>query len=356
MFLCLITGLVIVPTIILALFIGKTKDITQGGRFMYIMTLFMELPCIMMRFILAGIFGIPLLMPVWILGAIFFGIMFLIKRSFWIPAIALPLAGFVLLAFALACAFGPVIWSFLSLIGMKGGHRLTRFTMGARRMSRREKIAYGAALTHIDGIASIQAPSHVFVTRWPDLRMMVIGTTLYIAKPLLHGEGTKHLAAVLAHNLGYVNSSDGRLVLALRRLVVPPLYLLSWAIGETAPGTMLMRKITGSTIPAWILWGALALAGGGWGCFILSPFWAKYWSDGQYVHDAFAALHGQRHQLIAYLEKQASYDVAVPYFFPPYADTELRIDALMNRGTQPLQGGLNGLNPISAGARPTAHG
>jgi Zn-dependent protease with chaperone function len=48
----------------------------------------------------------------------------------------------------------------------------------------------------------------------------VCGNTLMLSRGLLESE---HLPAVLAHELGHINSSDGKLTAALNRLVVNPL-------------------------------------------------------------------------------------------------------------------------------------
>ena len=105
--------------------------------------------------------------------------------------------------------------------------------------------------------------------------------------------------------------------MALRRLVVAPVYLLSWALNETAPGNMIYARtytrVRGGSSTVSVLNGILALSGGGWGAYLLTPWWSKYWERASYRHDAFAKALGQGQGMIDYLEHHSLFTVATPY-------------------------------------------
>lgn len=332
---CLLPILLIFVPLAVFFFIRRVKDVSREGRSLYLATLFVEQACVLTRGIIAFLVGPALLMPVWLILAVVAGLVFLITKQFAAITTAVMIGLVILGIFALFCAIGPVVWSMLHIMGLTGSSKFDRWVMKARTtLSDREREALVNALLQIPNATSVKMFSNVYVmASWHTERFEVIGTDLYLAKKLLHG--SQHLPAVLAHALGWVNSGDGRMVIALRRLVVPPMYLISWALNETAPGNMIMHLASGGGyagfIATSILNAALALSGGGWGAYLLNPWWNKYWNnEAVYRHDAFAKALGQKQGLIAYLEHQSLFTVATPYtLFSEDADPEMRIDALM---------------------------
>jgi hypothetical protein len=91
--------------------------------------------------------------------------------------------------------------------------------------------------------------------------------------------------AVLAHQLGHYNSTDARLTLALRRLMITPMYFLSSSLGQLAPGiAMFAARVSGTytyvaSVTTWIINLVLAAAGGGMGLVFLNTLWTWYWSE-----------------------------------------------------------------------------
>jgi hypothetical protein len=346
---CLAIVIGFVPPVCLILFFARTRGLSRKGKFLYAATIFLELPGVGARFVFGGLAAPFILFPVWLVFALIAAITFLVvsvtTRNFQtaLPALLGPGVLFqfigVLLVFLVAfgVSWGPVIWSYLNLIGLRGGYRATAWSLGARTMSEREKEVYLRALAHIRSTAhrNFIAPTHVFVLDGLEERAFTIGTTLYIGRMPLHpAKGGRHLTALLAHELGVINSIDGKLVLALRRLVIPPFYLLSYAMRQIAPGNFSLSFSQGAGgyvfgVTAWVLTIMLALAGGGIGELILYPLWVSYWRESVYRADLWAAECGLAQPLIDYLENHEVFDIAVPYFFTPQPYVELRIDRLM---------------------------
>lgn len=133
----------------------------------------------------------------------------------------------------------------------------------------------------------------------------VVGQALYLHRALVWDPA---LPAVLAHELGHLNSPDGRLTLALRRLA--PLA----SLGED-------RATLGE--------GITVLFVGGISVVLLSPLFAAFWRRREFRADAYAARLGQGADFAAYLERRQFFDIAVPYMagrVHPYS--EQRIERL----------------------------
>ncbi len=144
---------------------------------------------------------------------------------------------------------------------------------------------------------------------------------------------------MLAHNLGHLNTLDGRLTIALRRLVLPPVYIVSKNAGLVAPGASQIGGVVAGAAGGclvngivWLISLLLSLAGGGFGVMLLSPLWTPYWRLRDYEADQFAARLGQGANLIEYLKNHQVLDVPVPYIGPVQPYSELRIDHLMQGG------------------------
>lgn len=370
MFTLFLIGLVLPMTATL-LFFWQTRGLPKWTRLIYGATVILEMPAVFLRFIFGGLFGFLLVIP---MAVIVGGILTLILSVLGIPTripAALPpqnafpgavipslrtltviggigatiaafFLGFVLVT-ALSVSIGPLIWSLLHLIfpGLPGGGWYTRWSLGARIPSQREKLNYERALAAVRARTrkNFTVPSHMFVMEGMKEQAFVIGTVIYISKMALHpmpgsDDPSRHLEALLAHTLGYVNSANGRLILALRRLVVPPMYLLSYFAGETAPGNFMIRFAAGmagasGAVTVWIISFVLSLAGGGVGELLLSPFWGGLFGRAIYSCDDWAAEAGYAQELIDYLEfHDGLFDIAVPYLLRPRVFAELRIDRL----------------------------
>lgn len=240
---------------------------------------------------------------------------------------------------AYLCAFGPIVASILSLY-LPGGFFAKRFSMGAREASLEERRIVDAALDAIGAqmatVKNLRLPRDIFVIDSPvsSQEGTIIGSTLYLSRGLIRADDD--LMPVLAHLLGHMNTIDGRLTLALRRLVLPPVYMLSRALGQLAPGIIKIGATAGNAggclagAIVFLLSGLLALAGGGCGTFCLSPVWSWFWRQREYAADAYAAELGQSAGLIGYLQKWQGLDIVVPYLMSEVPASELRIDHLLN--------------------------
>src|SRR5665811_1855996 len=84
---------------------------------------------------------------------------------------------------------------------------------GGRAPSQRERLIYEDALARLaDTDTELRPPRRWFVLDEPSLNAAAYADTLMLTRGLLE---SSHLEAVLAHELGHLNSSDARLTAAL---------------------------------------------------------------------------------------------------------------------------------------------
>lgn len=322
------------------------RDLDIKGKWLFIATLLVELSSVAARLVFFFIFGPILLFPIFLIPLLFFGFLVAVGVQGPFEALEGVLSLFLGLNsfIAISIAWLPLVYSVMTLVLIPGGFFLTRFALGARETSRREQEAILAALSRVEENAPEDSigPTRWFVIDDPEPNAYAVGTTVYLTRELIR---SPHLAAVMAHELGHINSTDSRLTLALRRLVLPPVYLLSHLSGQSAPGAILAGAVTedrddssafliaGGVVALSILF---ALAGGGFGLWLLSPFWTWYWREREHEADHFAAECDMANELVEYLEKYQYFDTATPYFLSTHPYTELRIDRLLayERGEQ----------------------
>ncbi len=263
--------------------------------------------------------------------------------------------------FAHLVGWGPIVFSLLTLVFLPGGFLLTRLALGARKPSMRERDEVEAVLAAALGAyPNVRGPSAYYVIENIEPNAYTIGTTLYLHSGLL-SEKTPEIYryGVIAHHLGHRNSLDGRLELALRRLVLYPVYFLSRSVGTVAPGSFVYSvgrgDAKGCLAGMLVLLASffLALAGGGIGAFLLNPLWAEYRRKREFIADQFAQRLKLDGPLIEYLKKYSLQDTSTPYHLNSLPATELRIDRLLHgadvqatmplpkRDTQVLFGGLS---------------
>jgi Zn-dependent protease with chaperone function len=239
----------------------------------------------------------------------------------------------------------PTGWAAIALITPFGGGWWWRQNMGGREPSEREQVAYDDALEILAGESRqpLRLPSTWFVIDTPHPDAAVCGHTLLLSRGLLESE---FLPAVIAHELGHLNSSDGKLTAALNRLIIhPPPRTREKAPAERQVVVVAQDKFTLSiTLFGILVWGvrrAVAFAKGGLGLRILAPFWGDYWREREYEADQYAARLGQAEDLADFLEIHALvHDHPVPFIWltehthPP---TELRIDQLRKASFAPAR-------------------
>jgi hypothetical protein len=197
----------------------------------------------------------------------------------------------------------------------------------------------------------------------PDPDAAVCGDALAVSSGLIESE---YLPAVLAHELGHLNSSDGKLTAALNRLVInsPP-----WARDREPRehhveiGADDRVALTVTFVGA-LIWAARRLwrfAKGSFALRLLGPFWGSYWREREYMADSFAAGLGEAAALADFLEIHALvHDQPVPFIWltehthPP---SELRIGRLRAASTGGGHQVAEGPEPVKgAPAGPPAAG
>lgn len=236
-------------------------------------------------------------------------------------------------------AYAPLGLSMLSYWGAGGGYGLTRFALGARPPSTREEQTLQQELTAIQGALNrdILTFSRILILDTPVERVYTIGTTLYISSEAVRN--SRHLGALLAHELGHLNHGDGGIVLSLRRLVFPLFYLFignvtNFSTGRFGSGRGQQRDpspadIYYSMVNA-VIFFVFAAAGGGLGVWLCSFWWADYFRKRDYLADQFVVECGLQDPLVDYLERNLFYDVSVPYMLGWQPANELRLDRLLN--------------------------
>ncbi len=236
-------------------------------------------------------------------------------------------------------ALVPTAWSLVALITPFGGGWWWRQNLGGREPSEREQTAYNDALDLLRHrtLMPLREPSGWFVLDDPQPDAAVCGNTLMLSRGLLESD---HLPAVLAHELGHLASTDGKLTAALNRLVIhaPPKPATEHQPVEHKRSTPILSNdrvlLTVTILGAllWVLRKTVVFAKGGLGLRLTAPFWGSHWREREYTADRFAAGLGQAEDLADFLEIHAlMHDHPVPFIWltehthPP---TELRIDKL----------------------------
>ena len=215
--------------------------------------------------------------------------------------------------------------------------------LGGREPSERERTAYQDAIELLgaEDRGPVRLPGSWFVVDSPQPDAAVCGRTLMLSRGMLESE---FLAAVIAHELGHLNTSDGNLTAAINRLIINPLPLRRAQSQPGDPRTVIVpssQLTMGMTFFGaciWVIRKAFGFAKGGFALMILAPFWGTYWRKREYTADQYAASLGQAEELADFLEVHALiHDHPVPLIWltehthPP---TELRVDKL--RKTRPV--------------------
>jgi Zn-dependent protease with chaperone function len=226
-------------------------------------------------------------------------------------------------------AVAPLAHSAMGL-ALPGQGRLWRLRLGARRACSEEQAALGDALEllrTLDPQLPDDGPFYILDDPLPVAA--VRGRALIVSRGLIESES---LAAILGHELGHVDSLDGRLTEALQRLVV-------WADPLGPPNRHGAPQPPDDFKPEpqrSLLWSSLRLllrlAGGGVAERLLAPLWAAYWRSREYAADAYAAALGQAEDLARHLsDHEQPFDAPQPGVLfkaaehPPVA---LRIESL----------------------------
>lgn len=206
---------------------------------------------------------------------------------------------------ALVIGFGPLLISLATLVLPLGGWWFQQ-SEGGRKPSEREEAVFDAAFEQLRSAdPGLRAPHRWFVLDSPEINASAYGNTLMVTRGLLDSYG---LVAVLAHELGHLNSSDARVSAAVYRLTTPP------------------REPLGKPLRTlgWLISGRAAIG-------VMRSPWAMYWRRREIVADAYAARLGQGPELAAFLDTNVLDDMPTPFKAfgaSSHPWTEHRIDGL----------------------------
>jgi Zn-dependent protease with chaperone function len=207
---------------------------------------------------------------------------------------------------AFIVGFGPLALSLATLVLPLGGWFWEQ-RAGGRSPSERERLVFEdaiATLQHAD--PRLRPPRRWAVLDGHHFNAAVYADTLILTRGLLE---SGYLEAVLAHELGHLNTSDARLTAALHRLTTPPR-------GEMRRG---LRTIT-------------LIATGGLAVWPTRAPWGAYWRSREHQADQYAANLGQAKSLARFLELNAlDEDLPVPFVWltdTSHPPVEHRIDRL----------------------------
>lgn len=218
---------------------------------------------------------------------------------------------------ALIVAYGPMLYSLAILFWPKlyGGY-WQRAVGGRRASDREQRLIDGALEVLLDHQPGLPPPAHIFIRDDPTINAAVCADRIELNTGALFDAD---LPATLAHELGHLNSEDGRLTAATYALALFP--HLARDSRLTAKG-LFVSVITGEA-----------------GLWLFKRPWAAYYRQREYHADEYAARLGQGPQLAWSLENSALlHDRPVPFAWmsqnshPP---TELRIERLQRFADQP---------------------
>jgi hypothetical protein len=271
-------------------YVISPKELSPGWLMLYAATFALQLPCAAIRALVAY----PILWVAFQLADPFVG-----EYPGHIHTIALIIA------------YGSLALSLATLILPLGGWCWEQ-REGGRAPSERERLIYDDAIAQLRQTdPSLREPHHWFVIDEEHENAAAYADTLLVNRGLLD---SGYLQAVLAHELGHLNTSDGRLTAALCRITTPPR-------GEVRRGLKTICFLATGTAGMWPLRAA----------------WGAYWRSREHHADRYAANLGQADMLGEFLdEHRALIDLPIPFMWlsdhshPP---TEHRVEHLTRAAT-----------------------
>ncbi|MGH2904483.1 MAG: M48 family metalloprotease [Solirubrobacteraceae bacterium] len=188
---------------------------------------------------------------------------------------------------ALVVALLPLAVSLLALICpplvLPIDGRWWEISTGGRAPERDEYEAFDQAIGELQQVdPDLRVPKHWFVAEEPGTNAAAYANSMSVDRGLLEGP---YAAAVIAHELGHLHSSDARLSSALNLLLVAPMQRPEpWPVWSL-PFRLLAWFATGQAV----MW-------------FTANAWESYWRSREYAADAYAARLGQGATLARTLE------------------------------------------------------
>jgi Zn-dependent protease with chaperone function len=262
------------------------RELAPGWLMLYALTFALQLPCASIR----GLVSYPVL---------------------WVALKVLGQSTSDIHTFALILAYGPLALSLATLILPLGGWWWEQ-REGGRTPSEREQLIYDDAITQLtQANPGLRSPRRWFVLDEDEIGAAAYADTLMITRGLLD---SGYLEAVIAHELGHLNSSDSRLTAAVHRITTPPRR-------NVRPG---LKTI-------------MFFATGAAGMWPLRAMWGAYWRAREHQADQYAANLGQAPALSQFLDVYALQDdLPVPFIWlteQSHPPAEHRIDRLYHADT-----------------------
>ncbi len=251
----------------------------------------------------------------------------------WITVIALAILGLItgwsipIEPIALTVAFAPLAASLLSvlcppLVAPIDG-RWWEMSSGGRAPEPDEREAFNQAFSELQEVnPTLRPPRHWFVAEEPGRNAAAYASSLRVDRGLLE---SPHAAAVIAHEMGHLRSSDSRFTSALNLLLIKPMD-------------------TPEAHPLWTLpfRGLLWLASGQAVLWLTANTWEMYWRSREFAADEYAARLGQAHALAQTLTHESlPHEHSIPsmrFSRATHPYTKPRIARLQAHRTPPPQG------------------
>jgi Zn-dependent protease with chaperone function len=193
---------------------------------------------------------------------------------------------------------GFLVWAASALVYPLGAGRYFADGVGGRRATLDEEYAYRDALEALKLGPTVRRPKFLYVLDEHDLNACVVADAIIINRALF---GSEFLEAIVAHELGHMNSMDSRVSVAVNRLGGPAGATAQLRHGHTE--RMRQRQPVGC-LPALVVL-LVRMCAGGLPTEAMVPAWAGWWRLREYAADDYAARLGQAEPLARFLEEHA---------------------------------------------------
>jgi Zn-dependent protease with chaperone function len=199
---------------------------------------------------------------------------------------------------ALTVAFAPLAISLLSvlcpvLIAPLDG-RWWEMSTGGRPPEPDEREAFQEAFSELqEADPTLRPPRHWFVAEEPGHNAAAYSSSLRVDRGLLE---SPYAAAVIAHEMGHLRTSDAHLTSALNLLLIKPMNTPQFHPLWSLPFRGLLWFASGQAV----LW-------------LTANTWEMYWRSREFAADEYAARLGQAHQLAQSLTSESlPYERSIP--------------------------------------------
>jgi Zn-dependent protease with chaperone function len=196
-------------------------------------------------------------------------------------------------------------WAFSALLVPLGAGGYLASSLGARRPTANEQQAYEDALTALRLPANVKRPASLYILDSHELNACIIGDTLILNRSLFDSQ---YLEAVLAHELGHLNSMDARVTVAVNRLATPARATTNLRHNQTTA----FKSGHSLGLPVNLVILIIRGCAGGLATDAMIPAWSAWWRLREYIADTYAMRLGQGEQLATFLEDHALlYDIPI---------------------------------------------